>query len=113
MAASNSIRSMLMTLLIFAMVLSPILPCRAVRFTPVHASIKAMAAGNSARSVLVSLLIFAMVFSPMLLPCEAARFTDAHGINGVKPKKTPPTVYCLDCVCCEPAPPGQCCKCGC
>ncbi|KAK1568301.1 hypothetical protein Q3G72_022810 [Acer saccharum] len=77
------------------------------------ASIKAMAAGNSARSVLVSLLIFAMVFSPMLLPCEAARFTDVHGINGVMRKKTPPTVYCLDCVCCEPAPPGQCCKCGC
>ncbi|KAK4837028.1 hypothetical protein QYF36_002237 [Acer negundo] len=72
-----------------------------------------MAAGNSARSVLVSLLIFAMVFSPMLLPCEAARFTDVHGINGMMRKKIPPTVYCLDCVCCEPAPPGQCCKCGC
>ncbi|KAK0597396.1 hypothetical protein LWI29_024881 [Acer saccharum] len=37
MAASNSTRSMLVTLLIFAMVFSPILPCQAVRFTPVHA----------------------------------------------------------------------------
>ncbi|KAH7565359.1 hypothetical protein JRO89_XS09G0195000 [Xanthoceras sorbifolium] len=72
-----------------------------------------MGAGNSARSVLVTLLIFAMVFSPMLLPSEAARNPAVHGINGVTGKKLPPILYCPHCVCCEPAPPGQCCKCNC
>ncbi|TXG68777.1 hypothetical protein EZV62_003712 [Acer yangbiense] len=71
-----------------------------------------MAASNSTRSMLVTLLIFAMVFSP-ILPCQAVRFTPVHGINGVMRTKTPQTVYCPQCVCCEPAPPGQCCKCGC
>ncbi|KAL5822662.1 hypothetical protein ACOSQ4_020562 [Xanthoceras sorbifolium] len=71
-----------------------------------------MAACNSLRSVLVTLLIFAMVFSP-ILPCQAVRFTAAHGINGVMRIKKPPTLYCIHCVCCAPAPPGQCCKCHC
>ncbi|KAL5755886.1 hypothetical protein ACOSQ2_020632 [Xanthoceras sorbifolium] len=68
-----------------------------------------MGAGNSARSVLVTLLIFAMVFSPMLLPSEAARNPAVH----VTGKNLPPILYCPHCVCCEPAPPGQCCKCNC
>ncbi|KAL5755884.1 hypothetical protein ACOSP7_020317 [Xanthoceras sorbifolium] len=86
-----------------------------------------MAACNSIRSVLVTLLIFAMVFSP-ILPCQAVRFTAIHDnlshiqnfifyANWVRlilmRIKKPPTFYCLQCVCCAPAPPGQCCKCHC
>ncbi|KAK2654573.1 hypothetical protein Ddye_014429 [Dipteronia dyeriana] len=67
-----------------------------------------MAASNSTRSMLVTLLIFAMVFSP-ILPCQAIRFTPVHGINGVMRIMIP----CLRCKCCEPGPPGHCCKCIC
>ncbi|KAL4291187.1 hypothetical protein GQ457_14G006570 [Hibiscus cannabinus] len=58
-------------------------------------------AGDYSRSLVISVLvIFSLVLSPML-PCAMAR-------------TPPPRVYCPQCVCCEPAPPGGgCCKCLC
>ncbi|KAK2654571.1 hypothetical protein Ddye_014427 [Dipteronia dyeriana] len=44
-----------------------------------------------------------------VLSNSAFRFTPVHGINGVMRIMIP----CLRCVCCEPGPPGHCCKCIC
>ncbi|KAK8489622.1 hypothetical protein V6N13_023832 [Hibiscus sabdariffa] len=61
-------------------------------------------AGDYSRSVVISLVIFSLVLSPML-PCAMAR---------TPPPRATPRVYCPQCVCCEPAPPGGgCCKCLC
>ncbi|KAJ4717985.1 Cell division cycle protein-like protein [Melia azedarach] len=74
-------------------------------------------AGKNPSSLLLTFFIFAMVLSPtLMLPCEAARFS-ANGLSGVmrlqKEANYPQKVYCPHCVCCAPAPPGKCCKCGC
>ncbi|ESR40080.1 hypothetical protein CICLE_v10026890mg [Citrus x clementina] len=71
-------------------------------------------AGNNPRCMLLTLFIFVIVLSPTL-PCkEAARLTAANGLSGVQRAPFAPTIVCPLCVrCCEPAPPGRCCKCGC
>ncbi|KAK9228973.1 hypothetical protein WN944_021930 [Citrus x changshan-huyou] len=70
----------------------------------------------SSKSVLLTLFVFAIVSSPML-PCEAAAKSAANDLGAVMRAKKlppfPPKVYCLHCVCCAPAPPGECCKCDC
>ncbi|XP_059644755.1 uncharacterized protein LOC132286437 [Cornus florida] len=56
-------------------------------------------------SILAMLIIFAVVLSPML-PSIEARVTQQELIGKGR-------VYCPACVCCEPPPPGSCCRCGC
>ncbi|PSS18031.1 GDP polyribonucleotidyltransferase [Actinidia chinensis var. chinensis] len=60
------------------------------------------------KSMGVTLLIFAIILNPVL-PCKAAQV--AH--RDLLAKPPPPLLLCPDCVCCEPAPPGSCCRCGC
>ncbi|KAJ4717987.1 Cell division cycle protein-like protein [Melia azedarach] len=72
-----------------------------------------MASKNSS-SLLLILFIFSMVLSSML-PCEAARFTN-NGLSGVLrvlQQETSPPIFCPACLCCAPAPPGECCPCFC
>ncbi|XP_024022553.1 uncharacterized protein LOC112091941 [Morus notabilis] len=59
-------------------------------------------ARNSIRSIVVTLLIiFAMIFAPIMV---------SDAIRPTVSVKTGP--ICPACVCCEPPPPGSCCRCG-
>ncbi|CAI0540064.1 unnamed protein product [Linum tenue] len=63
------------------------------------------------------LIIVAMLFSPYILQSsEASRGLLANTDDiwfGAPPPPigTVPTIYCPQCLCCEPPPPNLCCRC--
>nr|DAD44533.1 TPA_asm: hypothetical protein HUJ06_002763 [Nelumbo nucifera] len=64
-------------------------------------------AAKSGISMMATLLILALVLSPVL-PTEAARFTNNELFGRTLLQEE---IICPACVCCTPAPPGECCEC--
>ncbi|KAJ0075302.1 hypothetical protein Patl1_33924 [Pistacia atlantica] len=89
MAAGNPSSSVLVTLFIFVVVFSPMLPCEAARFT-----------NGFHRHGL---------YCPQCVCCAAAKPGDRRlqQLGAGQPKRP----VCLAYVCCTAALPGQCCRC--
>nr|GMC76058.1 uncharacterized protein LOC111402684 [Ipomoea batatas]GMC77488.1 uncharacterized protein LOC111402684 [Ipomoea batatas]GMC78168.1 uncharacterized protein LOC111402684 [Ipomoea batatas] len=56
--------------------------------------------------ILTVIFIVALVISPAITFTDAARPTTFKEVLGRRP-------ICPACVCCEPPPPGSCCRCRC
>ncbi|KAL0341949.1 UNVERIFIED_CONTAM: hypothetical protein Scaly_1857500 [Sesamum calycinum] len=91
--AANTVMA---TFLILMFVYSPaLMPCDADRLT---------LQANNLRSIVSTLVVFAFVLSPILPTCDASRVTVVQEVLATRP-------ICPACVCCEPPPPGSCCRC--